>query len=162
MVVLVRHFGLSLWPNRHTWLPGSHWHYCPKLSQRWIVRKMRLSTAFCGSKLLLDSSKPTHALTAQCIRNKLTTLFSADWILNWTPRVVTRRCSKHDWVYLSAVTQERRAGEFLSANWYTRCRWDYYRVAGFFDSFSRNSKITRNGKTFRTVWKIPWKFVYIF
>ena len=103
LVVLAHHFGLSLLPNRHIWLPGSHWHYCPMLSRIhwWIWTEMLNSTAFCGN-LFCYWILPNPLMPWQ--HNASEKLNSADycWMNNST---LDHGAARNTTKFTSAVTQ---------------------------------------------------------
>lgn len=103
LVVLAHHFGLSLLPNRHIWLPGSHWHYCPMLSRIhwWIWTEMLNSTAFCGN-LFCYWILPNPLMPWQ--HNASEKLNSADycWMNNST---LDHGAARNTTEFTSAVTQ---------------------------------------------------------
>ena len=103
LVVLAHHFGLSPLPNRHIWLPGSHWHYCPMLSRIhwWIWTEMLNSTAFCGN-LFCYWILPNPLMPWQ--HNASEKLNSADycWMNNST---LDHGAARNTTEFTSAVTQ---------------------------------------------------------
>ena len=103
LVVLAHHFGLSPLPNRHIWLPGSHWHYCPMLSRThwWIWTEMLNSTAFCGN-LFCYWILPNPLMPWQ--HNASEKLNSADycWMNNST---LDHGAARNTTEFTSAVTQ---------------------------------------------------------
>ena len=116
LVVLAHHFGLSPLPNRHIWLPGSHWHYCPVLSpiHWWILTEMLNSTAFCGAENCYWIL-PNPLMPWQHNASEKVSLCSLSWLLLKEAETLDHGAARNTTEFTSAVTQFSSlasAGEF--------------------------------------------------